>query len=63
MSGHLSQYVGPTEIIRRHGRTIVYDAGSDTVIAELSPEAAEAVRSGRTVHLTHTDGRITLEDS
>jgi hypothetical protein len=57
----LSQYVGPTRIVEKRGRVIVYDAGSDTVIAELTEEAARAVRSGRTSKLSATDGKIILE--
>jgi hypothetical protein len=50
----LSQYVGPTEIVHRHGKSYVYDAGAGEIIAELTPEAAEAVR-------THTPSRMAFD--
>lgn len=59
----LTQYVGPTEIVMKHGHMIVYDSGSDTVIAELSQEAADAVRSHKSLTLRYDgDGNITLEN-
>lgn len=53
-STHLSRYEGPTEIIRKYGKSWVYDAGSGELIAELTEAAATMVRNG-------IDGTLTLK--
>jgi hypothetical protein len=61
VSTHLTQYVGPTEIIRRHGKTYVFDSGAGDIIAELSDEAADAIRNHTAAHLCYDGHRLTLE--
>jgi hypothetical protein len=54
VSTHLSRYVGPTEVVRKHGKTYIYDAGAGDIVAELSAEAADMVRD-------HTPGTLTYD--
>lgn len=45
MSDHtLSRYTGPTEVTECSGKVYLFDAGTGDMIAELTPEAAAAVR-------------------
>lgn len=53
----LSQYVGPTDVVRKRGRTYVYDSGSGEIIAELTDEAADAFRDHQAATLTYDGGR------
>ena len=59
----LSQYVGPSEVIAKHGKVYLFDAGSGEIIAELTPEAADAVRARqpKTLALWAPDV-LTMED-
>lgn len=59
--GKLSRYVGPTEIVHRRGKTYIYDAGAGEIIAELSPEAADAIRGHQPAHLAYDGKTVTVE--
>jgi hypothetical protein len=39
-----TRYGGPTEVVERRGKLLLFDAGSGEVIAEVAPEAARKIR-------------------
>lgn len=65
VSTHLTRYEGPSVIRERGSNMYLFDAGTDTIIAELSPEAAAAVRKSKhgPVRLTYQgrDEKIEVE--
>jgi hypothetical protein len=59
----LSRYVGPTEVVHRHGKLYLFDAGSGEMIAEFAPDAADKIRHKEPVRLAYDGaGHVTLED-
>jgi hypothetical protein len=63
VSTHLSRYEDRTEVVRKHGKTYIYDAGAGEMIAELSEEAADMIRDHTPGTLTYDGaGHITKED-
>jgi hypothetical protein len=60
---HLSRYVGPTEVTKKNGKIYLFDAGTDEIIAELTPEAADAVRKRKPTKIdTWEHDILTMED-
>lgn len=67
----LSQYVGPTTVVDHpdRGKVYLFDAGTGQIIAELTPDAAAAVRQRRPGHIgvdnaggTIKNPDLTMED-
>ena len=57
----LTQYTGDSEVVKRHGKLYVYDAGAGEMIADISPDAANALRHHQPARLIFDGQRITLE--
>lgn len=65
-TGHnhtVTQYVGPSEFTGHGGKMYLYDAGTGEIIAELTPEAADAVRARKPATIAKWDRDVlTMED-
>jgi hypothetical protein len=59
----LTAYVGPTEIVHKHGKSYVFDSGTGVMIAELSESAADAIRTHHPVHMIYDGSTLTTEDT